>query len=107
MTFNQEEKDRFIKTVRDNIVCALNKASSKSKPGSHMTKSELATLLGITPQQLFKILKNGNPTLATIWQISTALNVLPESLFAGTKQGQKKRIEPNMEKMLNDRKKQS
>ncbi len=105
MNIDQPGKSRFIKTVRSNLISALKKTPSTERPGSFMTQSELARLLLITPQQLFKILNEGNPTLGTIWQICNTLSISPQSLFEGTELEDMNRIDPNDEQILKDREK--
>ncbi len=69
-----------------------------------MTQKELAKRMGISPPVLSKILKNGNPTLETIWQLSNALKVDPVVFFKNTERGKMNRLLTEMKNQLDQKK---
>lgn len=105
MNFSQSPQDRFKETVLNNIIEILRTPRETSDQRSRMTQKDLAELIGITPPQLSKMLRNGNPTLETLWYISNALKVDPIDLFKNTERMKMDPKQADVKKHLDSKKK--
>ena len=104
MNSSQLPQDRFKETVLNNIIEILRTPTGTSEQRLRMTQKDLAELIGITPPQLSKILRNGNPTLETLWQISNALKVDPIALFKNTERVKMDPKQAEVQKYLDSKK---